>query len=205
MTSLIVQILPFTHFQDHTWECQGLLQYFCFEIMVLRYTSFQVSPAFCNSFLVIVATNWSMTWLPICTGTLSPYVYDLKQPRITHPHYIKLNLAIVRLASSLSFVWHWQVPPDPLKMQQDPYIHSFSVEGSSTSSLDMNPHHPEGRDLGPSIHQCHNLHPLYHKPSLNCTFPVDALRDQGCDTQILLSVCQYLLESLAPYPLCCAS
>ena len=42
------------------------------ETMVSRCTSFQVSPASHNSFLVIVATNWSMTWVPICIRTLSP-------------------------------------------------------------------------------------------------------------------------------------
>ena len=38
-------------------------------------TCFKVSPASCNSFSVIVTTKWSMTLVPISTGTLS-HIYD---------------------------------------------------------------------------------------------------------------------------------
>ena len=46
-----------------------------FETMVLRWTCLQVSPAFYSSFLVIIATNWSLTCMLYCTGTLSPYLW----------------------------------------------------------------------------------------------------------------------------------
>ena len=77
-TSLTVQILPFTPLGSYSGMLR-LFTVFLLEITMLMCTCFQVSPACCYSFLVIVTTKWSMTWVPICTGTLSPYLW----PRIT--------------------------------------------------------------------------------------------------------------------------
>ena len=56
---------------DHTWEHSDPSRY---SFWKLQCWGVPVSPACCNSFSVIVATKWSMTWVPICTGALSPYL-----------------------------------------------------------------------------------------------------------------------------------
>ena len=73
LTSLIVQILPFTHSKSCSVTSRPFIVFF-FETMVPRCTYFPVFPAFCNSFSVIVVQSWSMTWVPICTRTLFLYI-----------------------------------------------------------------------------------------------------------------------------------
>ena len=130
--------------------------------MMLRYTCFQVFPAFCNSFLVIFATNWFMTWVPICIRTLFPYLrYETTKNNMSSLYWGKSD--IVRLASTYSFYGIETAPsswdathPHQVPQWKDLQPH-FCTESLS-----------EGRDLGPSIHQCHHLHPLYHNLSLIC-------------------------------------
>ena len=98
ITSLIMKILPFTPSISYSGMYR-LSMVFLFEITVLTCTCFQVSPVSCNYSLIIVVTKWSMTWVPIFTGSLSPYLWS----RMTKTNMSSLywgKLGIVRLAST---------------------------------------------------------------------------------------------------------
>ena len=131
MTSLIVQILPFTPLGSYSGVFRPFTVFFS-EITVLRCTWFKICPVCCKSFSVIVTIKWSMTWVPICTGTLYMLFMVLKCP---HPLKVEHTL--------------YQIP-----QWKDCQPH-FCTESLT-----------EGRDLGPSIHQCHCLHSLYYNHSL---------------------------------------
>ena len=57
--------------QDHIWEHSGPSQYSFWKLQCWGCTCFQVSPACCNSFSVIVRTKCLITLVTICTCTLS--------------------------------------------------------------------------------------------------------------------------------------
>ena len=79
MTTHTVWILPYTPSRLYLGTSLPFTVFFFQDNGTWVYLS-PGSPAFYNSFLVKVVTNWSMTWVPICTGT-HPHIYDLQQPK----------------------------------------------------------------------------------------------------------------------------
>ena len=84
---------------------------FLLEITVLRCTCSQVSPACYNCFSVTGKTKWSMTWVPICTGTISPYLWSEMTKNNTSSLYWDKS-GIVRLAST-NPLYDIKMPPSP--------------------------------------------------------------------------------------------
>ena len=87
---------------------------------VLRCTCFQVYPACCNSSMVIVVTKWCMTRVPICTGTLSPYLL-LKTTRNNTSSLYWGKPGIMRLASTYP-LYSITVPPVPSICNKPPQV-----------------------------------------------------------------------------------
>ena len=112
---------------------------------------FLVSPAFYNSFLVIVATNWSMTWVPIVPGFYL-HIYHLKQQNNMSSLYWDKS-GIVKLACTYPLYGIEMLPP-PWDTTH-PLIKFLSGRIFNTISV---------QTWDPSIHQCCHLHPLYTQP-----------------------------------------
>ena len=110
MTSLIVQILPFTPLRSYP-EMFRPFTVFLLEITVLRCTCFQISPSCCNYFSVIVTTKWSMSWVLICTCTLAPYWWFETTKNNTSSLY-QGKSGIVMLASRY-FLYGIKMPSSP--------------------------------------------------------------------------------------------
>ena len=159
MTSLIVWIFPFTPFRSHLGTLRPFTV-FLLEITVLRCTCFQVPPACCHSFSVIVTTKFSMTWMLICTCTLSPYLWS---------QMIKNNISSLYQGKSgtvrLAFMYPFMV----LKCPHSPWdeihpISNSSVEGLSTPYLYRIPQW--GWRFGTQYPPVPSTLPLYHNFSL---------------------------------------
>ena len=96
---------------------------------------------------------------------------------------------IVRLASTYP-LYDIGMSPVPLRCNKLP-------NGRILNPISGAEYFSGGRDLGPSIHQCHHLHPFNtQQPYWHGLAAIQ--RDQGFDTQVLLMVCWYLPMSLAP-------
>ena len=132
-----------------------------------------------------------MTMVPICTGTLFPYLWSrTTKNSMSLLHWGKSG--IVRLGSMYP-LYGVEMPPIPLRCSTSPI--------KFPQWKDPQPHFcteslTEGRNLVPSIHRC--LQPPLSQPRPHWNSQVAIPRDQGCDTKVLLAVCSYLLKSLAP-------